>query len=215
MKKNIEYYLSVGITAGLLYGMLVALSCASRAFFLGFLKPYNVWVLGAPGLGSCVAGLLALSGMIVTKTWSMQGFEWAFFKIVRFFYFPTLAAALFWSSTYQALLAFVSLGCMALFWLHPVGWQAFPYALYWCIPVIVWLFNKKSSFATALGSTFVAHALGSVIFLYAMPLEPAYWLALIPVVALERLGAVGLMLILHALNKKILSRVERGVDSFS
>lgn len=52
----------------------------------------------------------------------------------------------------------------------------------------------QSLFLTALGSTFIAHAVGSVIWCYTVPMTPAMWLGLIPVVALERtLFALGMV----------------------
>ncbi|MFH1831457.1 MAG: hypothetical protein ABH827_01510 [bacterium] len=89
--------------------------------------------------------------------------------------------------------------CMFLFMVHPVGQQAFVYSFYWVIPVIIYVvnalglgkqggtkFSVGSIFLTALSSTFIAHAVGSVMCLYMVPMVAAQWLALIPVVALER-----------------------------
>ena len=42
-------------------------------------------------------------------------------------------------------------------------------------------------FLTSLSSTFIAHAVGSVIWIYADPATPEFWYALIPLVAVERL----------------------------
>jgi hypothetical protein len=84
----------------------------------------------------------------------------------------------------------VPLAAMAAFWLHPVGQQAWAYALYWLVPVIV-KFLPERLVLRSLGSTFTAHAVGSVLFLYTIPTAPALWLALIPIVALER-GAFAL-----------------------
>jgi len=74
---------------------------------------------------------------------------------------------------------------MAAFWLHPVGAQAWYYALYWTIPIIA-KFLPDRLFIRSLGSTFTAHAVGSVLFLYTIPTAPILWIGLIPVVAMER-----------------------------
>jgi len=79
------------------------------------------------------------------------------------------------------------LGCMLLFVLHPVGADAWIYAMYWWIPVILYITQRNDLFAMALGSTFVAHAVGSVIWLYTVPMAASTWLALIPIVLIERL----------------------------
>jgi hypothetical protein len=77
--------------------------------------------------------------------------------------------------------------CMALFVSHPVGAAAAPYAFYWFIPMIIAMMRTENIWLHSLASTFTAHAVGSVIWLYTMPMTPAAWLALIPLVACERI----------------------------
>jgi len=75
--------------------------------------------------------------------------------------------------------------CIALFILNPIGRQAWMYSLIWLIPFVATFFKKRLIF-NSLGATFTAHAVGSVFFLYAFGLTPAIWMALIPVVFIER-----------------------------
>ncbi|MCI0503912.1 hypothetical protein L0Y65_04335 [Candidatus Micrarchaeota archaeon] len=84
----------------------------------------------------------------------------------------------------------VPAAAMLAFWLNPVGQQAWFYALYWLIPIAA-KFLPDRLVLRSLGATFTAHAVGSVLFLYTIPTAPALWLALIPVVAVER-GAFAL-----------------------
>lgn len=77
--------------------------------------------------------------------------------------------------------------CMGMWLAHPVGAASFPYALYWLIPVIIYFSKKTNLFFHALASTFVGHAVGSVIWIYTDPMTPAIWYGLIPAVAIERL----------------------------
>jgi len=85
---------------------------------------------------------------------------------------------------------------MALFVIHPVGTIAFAYSLYWLIPVCLWILNRfnllKGIFSTALQSTFVAHAAGSIIWLYTLNMPATKWLSLIPIVAVERFVFAGI-----------------------
>ncbi len=61
---------------------------------------------------------------------------------------------------------------------------------------------SKNIFLHSLTSTFIAHAVGSVIWLYATPMTPEFWYALIPVVAVERLViASGMTLAYYAFAK--------------
>ena len=57
---------------------------------------------------------------------------------------------------------------------------------------ILVLFNKFSSIsAKSLGATFTAHAVGGAIWNYIVPMTPAAWIALIPIVIFERLLFAG------------------------
>jgi len=104
------------------------------------------------------------------------------FSLLRFF--PAMFAAWYFGTKKKDIML-VPLACMALFWLHPVGAQVPWYALFWVIPIAA-KFAGDNLFIRSLGTTFTAHAVGSVAFLYTIPSEPALWIALIPVVFVER-----------------------------
>ncbi len=129
---------------------------------------------------------------------------------------PGFCASLYWATGHAAVRIGIPSICFVLFVTHPVGSQAWPYALYWLIPIVLYFAKRTTLFTQALGSTFVAHAVGSVIWLYAVPLKPQAWLALIPVVALERLTFAAGMVVVHtvivgfaARSTQILSNVRR------
>ncbi|MBD3231353.1 hypothetical protein GF322_01690 [Candidatus Dependentiae bacterium] len=77
------------------------------------------------------------------------------------------------------------------FILHPVGKIAYIYSFYWLIPILLYFFEPKSYynfiFNASLTSTFLAHAFGSIIWLYTSEMNAIQWLKLIPIVAIERL----------------------------
>ncbi len=111
---------------------------------------------------------------------------------------PTLVAMLAWqaSSSPSKLPNFLlnlllPATCMAIFILHPVAGKATPYALYWLIPITIF-FTRTTPLLLALQSTFVAHAVGSIIWLFVIPTTPEQWLALIPLVAVERCTMAGI-----------------------
>ncbi len=81
----------------------------------------------------------------------------------------------------------VPLVCMILFSGHSVGSQAWVYSMYWIIPIVTTCLPHTSHFLQALGSTFTAHAIGSVIAVYSGTLTPSQWIGLIPIVAIERI----------------------------
>ena len=81
-----------------------------------------------------------------------------------------------------------------MFITHPQGSQAVVYAFYWLIPPAAWalrLIGKNNVFLISIQSTFVAHAAGSIIWLYTIPMSAAQWTLLIPLVAIERLTIAG------------------------
>lgn len=141
-----------------------------------------VTLSGAMGIKVIIALLLSKVTLVSLMINTIPGFFGAWALINR----------------HWALRIVVPVLCMALFMLHPEGAHASLYVLYWLIPVC--LYFSRSSFAQALSSTFVAHAVGSVIWIYTTDMAASAWLLLIPIVALERLTfAVGIVTVQHAL----------------
>lgn len=110
---------------------------------------------------------------------------------VMTYHTPTLCATLYY--TYQQsrigkyIAALIPLTCMLLFVTDPIGSQVWYYSLYWLIPLATTIVPHRSFFMHALGSTFTAHAVGSLFWLKAGLLTAPQWQALIPVVCFERL----------------------------
>jgi len=173
-------------------------------FFSGFymLAPLSGLFLGT---GSIV-GVLLFSKVLL-------GLSFGFIPLTTTG-LPTLAATFVWKLSVSktnsfriklarfALVVLVPITCMLLFVLHPSVGYGWWYSLYWLIPVGLYgvqLFGwlKSSVFATAISSTFVAHAVGSVVWCYLVPTSPEQWLALIPVVAMERFVSVAGMTALY------------------
>jgi hypothetical protein len=97
------------------------------------------------------------------------------------------AAYYFGTESKKSLGAWVSVACMFLFWMHPIGSQVWFYPLYWLIPPLAKYVFPRNLFTKSLGATFTAHAVGSILFLYTIPTMPELWIMLIPIVAIERL----------------------------
>jgi hypothetical protein len=114
------------------------------------------------------------------------------------FYLPGYCAALYLATPSRFVRCGMPLLAMALFLLHPVGFQAALYSSYWLIPLSIGILAPQSFFAHALGATFTAHAVGSVIWLYTVPMTPEAWLGLIPLVALERFTFAAGMVVMRA-----------------
>jgi hypothetical protein len=168
--------------------------------FFQFMGPIAGGFLGAG------AGVLSvLLAEVISFIWLGKAFETV--NLLRLL--PMLFAALYFAKYSRNRLfgAAVPLFCMALFILHPVGGQAWIYSLYWLVPLIA-LLLPEHLFLRSLGATMTAHSIGSVIWLYSFASTPAFWMALIPVVAFERLlFALGISGIYIAFNT-LFSRVE-------
>ncbi|MFH1848608.1 MAG: hypothetical protein ABH879_00305 [archaeon] len=132
--------------------------------------------------------------LLVSKTWSL-------INLVRLT--PMLFAAYYFGKNRMNVSAIVPLAAMAMFILHPVGRQAWFFSLYWLIPVAVKILQSKYSnlYLRSLGATFTAHAVGSVAWLYTVPMDAGQWTGLIPIVAFERLlFAAGIAGSFYAVN---------------
>jgi|SaaInlStandDraft_4_1057021.scaffolds.fasta_scaffold30114_1 hypothetical protein len=144
---------------------------------------------------------LSLSKGFFERSFSMYGIT---------FGLPTIAATLCWrlhavkkDTVFKNVLkfvleVFVPLFCMAIFIIHPGTQGAWFYSLYWLLPPVLYFIGlfKKQAVCLAFSATFIAHAVGSVLWCYTISMTSAQWLALIPVVAIERFVFTGSQMIL-------------------
>lgn len=144
--------------------------------FFQFIGPIAGGILGPIG-GVATILTVSVSNFILTG----QMLELP--VIVSFF---TMAAAAVYFGTKGRAITLIAPAAMVLFWLHPEGSAAWIYPLFWVVPVLA-SFYRKNLFARSLGSTFTAHAIGSVAYLYAFNIPAEVWFTLIPIVAFERL----------------------------
>lgn len=123
--------------------------------------------------------------------------------ILTFFathYLAGFGAALAMRFNHWIISVLLPASCMVLFIMHPVAGQVWFYSLYWLIPMIIYVMEQRNWAAqffgaaqllVALRSTFIAHAVGSVVWAYLKPMTIAHWQLLLPIVALERCVLAG------------------------
>lgn len=140
-------------------------------------------------------GGLMTSTLVFIAGCLMHGLFGSFFTYLSY-HIPGLFASAYWAHNHWSIRLAVPLMCMALFIAHPVGMYAAPYTLYWLIPVALY-FMRTTIFTQALGSTMTAHAVGSVLWIYTIPMSIEQWYGLIPVVAVERLLFATGMVVAH------------------
>jgi len=152
-------------------------------------QAFTLFQFFGPIAGSFLGPVIGAGAILVSQVSEMLLFGKAFDFIALFRLTPMIFAAAyfgFYAKKQFNYTAVIPLLAMIAFLLHPVGQQAWVYSLYWLIPVIATVFSKRLFFRS-LGSTFTAHSIGSVVWLYTFPSTPEFWLLLIPIVAVERL----------------------------
>lgn len=144
-----------------------------------------------------VWGLIVVGAMQLIN-WGWHGFQLDAGVIIRLF--PVLFSVLYFArrSKWNIIIPAI---CMIAFWAHPEGRAAWPYALYWLIPIAAHFFHEKFIILRALGSTFTAHAVGGALWIWVFNMKAALWIGLIPVVWKERgLMMIGITLTYIAFN---------------
>lgn len=165
---------------------------------------YTAWFSALPiimplsGVWVGLSGSSIVFGLSLAIRMLLEGFFMPLHYLA--YHIPGLLAAYSLAVPSRLLHVVLPMACMALFVMHPEGSTAWAYAMYWWIPVGISFMRKPSFFAQALRSTFIAHAVGSVIWIYTVSsMTSAYWMALIPLVAFERITfALGMVVVHHA-----------------
>lgn len=171
---------------------------------------FTLFQFFAPIAGGFLGGLMGPAVVIATQLTDFLAFGRAFTLLNILRILPLAFAAWYFSTSpkHKSSLL-VPLACIAAFVLNPVGQQVWYFAaFFWGIPVLVSLFLSQNLLARSLGATLTAHAIGGVVWIYALPTTAQYWNTLIPIVAYERtlfaLGIAGSFILMNA----VLSRVK-------
>lgn len=119
------------------------------------------------------------------------------------YYLPTMCSTWYAGVDVRWLKLGLIFTLMGAFLMHPTGFQAAPYIFFWVIPAIVTFVPKQYIFAQMLGVTFVAHAVGTVVWLYQATVSPAVFLLLAPIVLVERCFMASLMTCLYYIMQAV------------
>jgi len=141
-------------------------------------------------LGPVVGVLSVLIAEVASKIYSHATFD--LITILRLL--PMVFAAWYFGTKKDKISFLIPVAAIVLFIAHPIGRQVWFFSLFWTIPIIIKLLPKKygeKAFLKSLGATFTAHAVGGAMWNYIVPMTPAAWIALIPVVIYERLLFAG------------------------
>lgn len=169
---------------------------------------FTLFQFFGPTAGAFLGPVIGAASVLLAElvNFVFVGKELSIINVIRLT--PMLFAAAYFgmkSLKNKRIVAAVPLVAMVAFWLHPVGQEAWFYALYWLIPIVATL--KPNLITRSIGATFTAHAVGSVAFLYAIPTTPALWIGLIPIVAMERglfsIGIAGSYIVFNTVMAKL------------
>jgi len=167
-------------------------SVAILAVIFARLMPFS-WIIGSTGFYFSWSTMIApIVVKYIGMSWiglffiAKKGLTASVLLLHILHRLPLVGAAYAYKTHHWFFSVVIPLICMGMFALHDVGCLAWPYTLYWLIPVVLW-FGSDNLCSRALTSSFVAHAIGSVIWLYCGDTSAATWMGLIPVVFVERL----------------------------
>lgn len=149
-------------------------------------------------LGLATVGLMQLIG------WAAKGFPTEIGALIRLL--PMLFAVLYFAKRSRWILMVPAVAMIA-FWAHPEGRQAWYFALYWLVPMVMYFFHEKFIFARALGSAFTAHGVGGALWIWGFNMKATIWLSLVPIVWKERMLMAGGITLTYILFNFIMSLV--------
>jgi len=175
---------------------------------------FTLFQFFGPVAGAFLGPVVGVLSVLIAEVSSYLVLDKAFTFINILRLLPMLFAAWYFGTRRDRLSLFVPIAAIILFISHPVGRQVWYFSLFWTIPIIVKLLPKKYSekaFLRSLGSTFTAHAVGGAFWNYIVPMTPAAWIALIPIVIFERLvfasgitvSYIGINTLLDRLDNKL------------
>lgn len=110
---------------------------------------------------------------------------------------PNLLAGWYWRLNSKLIKILLPCLSMGLFWYQTWGTLAAWYAALWFIPVLIAVFNFNNLFAKSLAATWMAHAVGSILWLYFGNISAQSWLYIMPIAILERTCLAVLMAIMY------------------
>lgn len=172
---------------------------------------FTLFQFFGPVAGAFLGPVVGVLSVLIAEVSSYIMLEKAFTLINVLRLLPMLFAAWYFGTKKDKLSFLIPIAAIILFVEHPIGRQVWFFSLFWTIPIIIKLLPKKYGdriFLRSLGATFTAHSVGGAIWNYIVPMTPAAWIGLIPVVIYERLLFAGGITISFVLLNTLLNRLD-------
>jgi len=116
---------------------------------------------------------------------------------------PNLLAGCYWKGNSKFIKLALPIFAMAVFWYSTWGTSAAWYATLWLIPVLIELCGFNNLFSKALGATWIAHATGSILWLYFGKITADQWVLIMPIALIERFCLAILMVGMYKLIQAV------------
>jgi len=171
---------------------------------LGTKMSFSLSVFFGPTLAK-IFGISYGTGIIILT--HLIGLLFGIYKVQAikdfFTFFPIIFAGIYFAKIFKGekKLIFIPLLCIFLFILHPIGKIVWFYSLFWILPILIAVFKEKLDrilrfpvfkiYGYSLGTAFVDHGVGCVIYLYLLNIPAHFWIEAIPHTILERLLIAG------------------------
>src|SRR3989338_3952694 len=178
---------------------------AQRINFSGLIGAENqfftLFQFFGPIAGAFLGPIAGVAAVLLAETtdFLIAGKEATLVNIIRLF--PMLFATYYFATNKRALNIAIPVISIMLFLANPIGRQVWFFALFWTIPIIIRLIPRLSDSVPgrSLGATFTAHSVGGALWIWTVPMTVSQMIALIPIVAYERLlfaAGIGISFIL-------------------
>ena len=190
-------------------------------------QSFTLFQFFGPIAGSFLGPIVGVLTVLIAElaNFLVLGKSWTAINILRLlpmlfasYYFGTIKDKINFKKLSSRISVIIPALAIILFIVHPIGRTVWFFSLFWAIPIIVSLLPKKYSknlFLRSLGATFMAHAVGGAIWIYSIKMTAQQWIALIPVVAYERLlfaaGIAVSYIVINTILDKLDTKVTAGV----
>ncbi len=184
---------------------------------------FTLAVMLAPVFGALLGPALGIGTIVLSQLFGLTAGTIQFDSALAVASFMPIVGALFYFGSLRknkwATIALPALAIVA-FLAHPIGRSVWYYSLFWTLPIGVSLFKKPLDkllgrfdlarvYLYALGAVFVDHSVGATIYLYALSIPAAAWIASIPLVPFERLLFAGGITVNYVVIYSILQKLKQ------
>jgi len=203
------------IMFAILFAALFIVLTKTKMFpILGTEFNFSLAVMFGPALGGLLGMGLGVATIILSQgIGTAIGIYTIKDTLSLMVFFPILFGSVYFSRSFKGDKRMIAIPIVMIagFLLHPTGREVWFYSLFWLIPIAVMQFKDRidallrhpvaRTYSYSLGTAFVDHSVGSVVYLWFLNIPAQFWVAAIPITLLERLLiALGITFSFHAVK---------------